>query len=81
MFALPWDVPPIEGLRALAGWPAGSTAVPPQIDPESTATYDNDFNGPSLEAPPAPTPPTVGRPHRGDRAKVKAARRQRRTSH
>lgn len=68
MFDLPWLVPHLN-----------DTAIPPALERDSTATYYN--NVPTVMPPASwPEPPKVGRPPRGDRAKVKAARRQRRTS-
>jgi hypothetical protein len=79
MFELPWSVPliPVHAER----FDFLSTAVHQQADPNSTASYLNNVAGPTVAMPPAPEPPRIGRPQRGDRAKVKAGRKQRRTTH
>lgn len=86
MFSTPWTVPALEDSDSWSWpkgggrfWPAGSTATPPALERDSTATYYNNVPAGTIAAAPAPEPLKVGRPQR-DREKNKAARRARRAS-
>lgn len=75
---IPWSVPVLDGRRYHVS--LSSTATRMQRGPNDTTT-DVDMNvGPPIPAAPPIERPRVGRPHRGDRAKVKAARRAKRTA-
>lgn len=75
---LPWSIPVIGGNHLHIS--LGSTATLIRRDPNDTST-DVDMNAaPQVAAAPLVERPRVGRPHRGDRAKVKASRRARRAA-
>lgn len=75
---LPWSIPVIAGHRYQLS--LSPTATPVVRDPSDTSTADGMNIGPPITSAPTPEPPRVGRPHRGDRTKVKAARRARRAA-
>ena len=77
LISVPWHVPPFHSGDSWS-WPS-STATPPALERDSTATYYNNVAGPPVEMPPVPEPPRIGRPPR-DRQKNKAARRARRVA-
>ncbi len=80
MFDVPWSVPVLAGHTYRIGFGPAAAVKPPTLeDDPAVATFRNVVT--VREPQPEPEPARVGRPDRGNRSKVKAARRQRRTSH
>lgn len=73
---LPWHIPAVPGDSYRAGLLPTSTATIPVLaeNDTSTAAYFSHLTS-SGPVPPPPGPPRVGRPDRGKRSTVKAARR------